>query len=153
MSTANKALACRYVEEVLNKGNTTLIDELVAQSFIGHDPTGPDIHGLESVKQQQATYLSAFPDLHYTVEEVVAENDTVVLRWTVHGTHLGETMGIVPTRKQVTIVGTTTCHIADGKLQEAWIDWDALGLLRQLGATPHIRNTPQGRHRKGKSTT
>jgi len=136
MSATNKTLVRRYVEEVLNKGNTVLIDELIALSFIGHDPTGPDIHGPEGVKQRHATYRTAFPDLQYTVEEVVAEDDTVVVRWTAHGTHMGEIMSIAPTRKQATTTGTMTCHIADGKLQEAWINWDALGLLHQLGVVP-----------------
>jgi len=136
MSATNKAAVRRYVDEVLNKGNTSLIDELIALSFIGHDPTGPEIHGPEGVKQRQAIYHDAFPDLQYTVEEVVAEDDTVVVRWTSHGTHKGEVWGVAPTRKQVISTGTMTCHIVDGKFQEAWIDWDALGLLQQIGGIP-----------------
>ena len=136
MSAANKTLVRRYVEEVLNKGNTALTDTLIATSFIGHDTTGPDTHGPEGVKQCHAIYRTAFPDLQFTVEEIVAENDTVVWRWTAHGTHLGTIMGVAPTRKQVATTGTATCHIANGKFQEAWINWDALGLLQQLGAVP-----------------
>ena len=136
MSTTNKALVRRYIEEVLNKGNAPLNDELIAPDFIGHDPTGADIHGPDGVKQHNAMYRNAFPDLQYTVEEAIAENDTVVWRWTAHGTHLGEIMGIAPTRKQATTTGTVTCHIANGKLQEAWSNWDALGLLHQLGGVP-----------------
>ena len=136
MSATNKALVRRYIEEVLNKGNAPLNDELIASGFIGHDPTGTDIRGPEGVKQRNAMYRSAFPDLQYTVEEVIAENDTVVWRWTAHATHMGEIMGIAPTRKQATTTGTMTCHIANGKLQEAWINWDALGLLQQLGVVP-----------------
>lgn len=136
MSAPNKALVRRYVEDVLNKGNTALTDELIAQSFIGHDPVGPDVHGPDGVKQRNAMYHNAFPDLQYTVEEMIAENDIVVWRWTAHGTHMGEILGIAPTRKQATTTGTMTCHIANGKLQEAWINWDALGLLRQLGGVP-----------------
>jgi steroid delta-isomerase-like uncharacterized protein len=136
MSTVNKALILRYITEVLNKGNTALIDELVAPSFLSHDPIGPDIHGPDGVKQRHAAYRAAFPDLQYTVEEIVAEDDIVVWRWTAHGTHLGEILGVAPTRKQATATGTVTFHVADGKLQETWVNWDALGLLRQLGALP-----------------
>ncbi len=136
MSDPNKQRVRQYVEEVLNKGNATLIEELIAPSFIGHDPTGPDIYGPKGVKQQQTLYQTAFPDLQYIVEEVVAENDIVVWRWTAHATHLGEILGIAPTRKQVTITGTTTCHLANGKFQELWNNWDALGLLQQLQADP-----------------
>ncbi len=136
MSATNKTLVRRYIEEVLNKGNAPLNDELIAPGFIGHDPTGADIHGPDGVKQRNAMYRNAFPDLQYTVEEVIAENDTIVWRWTAHGTHLGEILGIAPTRKQATTTGTVTCHIANGKLQEAWINWDALGLLQQLSVIP-----------------
>jgi len=136
MSADNKALVLRYITEVLNKGNTALTDELIAPSFLGHDPIGPDVYGPDGVKQCNARYRNAFPDLQYTVEEVIAESDTVVWRWTAHGTHLGEILGVAPTRKQATSTGTITCHIANGKFQEMWIDWDALGLLQQLGAVP-----------------
>ena len=136
MSTVNKALVLRYITEVLNKGNTALTDELIAPGFLGHDPVGPDVHGPDGVKQHHATYRAAFPDLQLTVEEIVAEDDVVVWRWTAHGTHLGEILGVAPTRKQATATGTVTFHVADGKLQETWINWDALGLLRQLGALP-----------------
>ena len=136
MSTVNKALVLRYITEVWNKGNMALTDELVAPGFLGHDPIGPDIHGPDGVKQRHAAYRAAFPDLQYTVEEIVAEDDIVVWRWTAHGTHLGEILGVAPTRKQATATGMVTCHVADGKLQETWINWDALGLLRQLGALP-----------------
>lgn len=134
MSAANKALVRRYVEEVLNRGNTALTDTVIAASFIGHDPTGPDIRGPEGVREREAIYRAAFPDLQYTVEEIVAENDAVVWRWTAHGTHLGAIRGVAPSRKQVTTTGTVTCHIANGKFQEAWVNWDALGLLQQIGA-------------------
>jgi steroid delta-isomerase-like uncharacterized protein len=136
MAAANRTSALRYIEVVLNRKNLSLIDALFAQSFIDHDPLGPDVHGLEATRQRHAMYQTAFPDLQYTVEEVIAENNSVVLRWTAHGTHLGEIFSIAPTRKQVTIVGTMTCHITSGKIQEVWIDWDALGLLRQLGIDP-----------------
>ena len=67
-----------------------LTDELIAPSFLSHDPIGPDVHGPDGVKQCIAMYRNAFPDLQYTVEEIVTENDIVVWRWTAHGTHLGD---------------------------------------------------------------
>jgi steroid delta-isomerase-like uncharacterized protein len=146
MSTVNKAVVRRYIEEVLNREKTAIIDELIALNFIGHDPLGPDIHGPEGVKQRQALYRSSFPDLLYTVEEMVAEDDAVVWRWTAHGTHKGEIMGVAPTRKQVTIVGTMTCHLVDGKLQEAWNNWDVSGLLRQLGTSPQLSRRERKPH-------
>ena len=139
MSVFNKAVVLRYIAEVLNRGNSALTDELVAPGFIGHDPIGPDIHGPQGLKQRYAIYHRAFHDLHCTVEEVVSENDSVVLRWTAYATHLGEIMGIAPTRRQIITTGIMTCHIIDSKIQEAWINWDALGLLQQLGVVlPHL---------------
>jgi steroid delta-isomerase-like uncharacterized protein len=139
MSVANKALVARYIEEVLNKGNVALMQELIAPDFIGHDASGIEVHGTESMKHHNARYRDAFPDQHFTVETVIAEKNIVVWRWTMHGTHKGEVMDIAPTGKQVSITGTTTCHITDGKIREVWNDWDALGLLQQLGVLRELR--------------
>ncbi len=80
MSTKeNKAMDCRFVEEGWNQGNTTVFDELLAANYIAHDPTGP-IHGPEGFKRFYATYRTAFPDTHLTIEDQIAEGDRVVSR-------------------------------------------------------------------------
>ena len=135
MSEAHKTLCRKYFEEVWNNRNLAAIDEYFAANYIDHDPSSPDFgKGPESVRKLVSLYLTAFPDLRFTLEDLIAEGDRCVVRWTVRGTHRGELRGIAPTGKQVTIAGTSTLRIANGKFVEAYVNWDALGLMQQLGA-------------------
>ena len=136
MSTEeNRAITRRVTEEGWNQGNTAHFDEFFTADFIGHDPFGP-VHGPEGFKQFYATYRSAFPDTHLTIEDQIAEGDMVVSRLTATGTHQGELRGIPPSGKRVTITGTTILRYASGKVAEAWYEYDALGMLQQIGAIP-----------------
>ena len=130
----NKAILRRYVEEIWNQGKLAVIDELVAPTIIVHFP-GFDTKGLEEYRQSFTLFRTAFPDLHSTLEHVVAEGDMVATRWVNHATHKGIYMGIVPTDKQVSWTSSSIYRIVDGKIAESWSDMDSLGLLRQLGAT------------------
>ena len=136
MSTEeNKAIDRRVTEEGWNQGNTALFDEFIAADFIGHFPGSP-FHRLEGYKQFYADIHSTFPDVHYTIEDEIAEGDMVVSRYTARGTHQGELQGIPPSGKRVTITGTTIIRYASGKAAEAWYEYDALGMLQQIGAIP-----------------
>jgi predicted ester cyclase len=86
-----------------------------------------------------AMYLSAFPDLHFTIEDMVAEGDKVVGRLPARGTHKGELLGIPPTDKQITLTMTETFRLAEGKIAEQWVNMDALGMMQQLGALSQPR--------------
>jgi len=135
MSAENKALYRRYIEEVFNKKNLAFLDENFAPNWVNHHgPAGPET--LEEFKQRELKTFAAFPDLHITVEDVVAEGDMVTARWTLRGTHKGEFMGIAPTSKQVTIVGTGYIRLEGGKMVEDWTLHDALGMMQQLGVVP-----------------
>lgn len=136
MSADNKALVRRYVEEVLNKGNLALIDELFAPTFIDHDSSMPEAKGPAGVKRLAAMVRDSFSDLQFMVEDMVAEGDRVVYRYSVRGTHTGPFMGIAPTGKQFAVTGIHIYRVAGGKLQEEWENWDMLGLMRQLGVIP-----------------
>src|SRR5205823_14624824 len=92
--------------------------------------------GIEGSKQFIAMYLTAFPDVHFTVEDIIAEGDKVVTRLTVRGTQQGAFMGIPATGKQTTSTGIDINRIVDGKSVEHWLEMDTLGLLQQLGAVP-----------------
>ena len=81
-------------------------------------------------------YRSAFPDMQLTIEDQIAEGDKVVTRWTARGTHQGELMGIPPTGKQATVTGITVGRVANGKFVESWSNFDALGMMQQLGVVP-----------------
>lgn len=135
MSADNKAVFRRYFEEVLNAGNLALVDDLIARGYVSHYPTGYDFGGgPEGVKQIVSAVRTGFPDVHFTVEDVIAEGDKVVGRWTFRGTHQGDFMGILPTGRKVSVMGIAIYRIARGKIAEAWVAWDSLGLLQQLGA-------------------
>lgn len=129
----NKATARRWYEEVFNAGNLDLIHELFAPNFVDHDPVNP-LPGLEGVRQVVGMYRGAFPDLHITVEDWVAEGDKVVTRFRAQGTHKGPLLGITPTEKQVTVTGIDMLGFEHGKISEHWGNRDDLGMLQQLGA-------------------
>jgi steroid delta-isomerase-like uncharacterized protein len=134
MSEANKSLCRRFVEEVWNNRNMSVIDEIFAANYTEHDPSGPDFgRGPESVRKMLNHYLTAFPDTRFTIDDLIAEGDRCVLRWTARGTHRGELRGIAPTGKQVTVTGTTVSRITNGKFVESYANWDALGMMQQLG--------------------
>jgi steroid delta-isomerase-like uncharacterized protein len=133
----NKTISRRADEELFNRGNLDVADELFAPSFVYHDPaSGEEWRGPESVKQYAAMLRAAFPDLHQTIEDQVAEGDKVAYRWTARGTHKGKLMGIAPIGNQVTFTGTSIARLADGKIEEIWENYDALGMMQQLGVIP-----------------
>jgi steroid delta-isomerase-like uncharacterized protein len=135
----NKAVVRRFVDEVLNKGNFRVMDEVVAPEFVNHTTRAGFPPTRESTKEQLAMYRSAFPDMRTTVEDMVVEGDRVVSRWTAQGTHQGELMGVPPTGKRVTVSGVDITRVASGKIVEHWEYWDQLELLQQIGAVPAPR--------------
>ena len=133
MSEENKALARRSWEIV---ANPDLIDEVYAADLVWHEPD-QDIQGLEEAKQFLGMYKTAFPDLHATVEDVIAEGEKVVTRVTVRGTHQGEIEEFgPPTGKQVEIKDITIHRIEGGKIVEEWERYDNLSVMQQLGLLP-----------------
>ncbi len=135
--TENKALVSRVLDEIFHQGNLSLLDEIFAPDVVGHDP-GREFRSAAEFKQGIARLRVAFPDLHYTVEELVAEGDKVV-RYTGRGTHRGELWGIPPTGKQMSYTGILIWRFAEGKIAEHWAEPDRLGLMQQLGVI-----SPQG---------
>ena len=140
MSDQNKALARRNVEEIWNQGNLSVIDELVAPNATFHDPSVPGgkFTGPEGFKQFVQIYRGACPDVRLTIEDLIAEGDKVVSRWTAIGTHKGELMGIAPTGKRVTVTGCDIAQYQNGKVVEGWASYDMLGMLQQLGVVPSL---------------
>jgi predicted ester cyclase len=137
MSTeANKASVRRFYDEVFNKKNMAAIDEFIDPNHVDHAAPPGTPSGLKGVKQTLTMYLTAFPDLHFTVEDIIAERDQVVARLTARGTQQGEFMGIPPTGKQATVTAIDISRFAGGKSVEHWLNMDTLGLLQQLGVIP-----------------
>jgi steroid delta-isomerase-like uncharacterized protein len=127
-----KGVALRFFEEAFNRGNLDVIGELVHPDLVYHSPDG-DIDGLEGARQLVIAMRSDFPDFHVTAEDVLAEGDKVVVRFTDTGTYQGAEFGATAMGKRVTWTGVDIFRIADGKIIEGWGIADMLGLMRQLG--------------------
>ena len=131
MSEQNKSLVRYVIEEVWNRGKLSLIDEVVASDYLDHLPR-VEANGPEGAKEFYATLRAAFPDIHFTIEDQIAEGDKVVTRWTARATHTGDFMGIAPTGRQGVVTGIVVDRIANGKFVEGWSIFDELGMLQQL---------------------
>jgi len=139
MSEQNKVIVRRLFEELWNKGNLSVADQLFSPNYAHHDPSTPDFgRGPESERKRATLYRTAFPDLQLTIEDIIAEGETVMARWSCRGTHKGDLSGISPTGKQFTISGVTIARLTNGKLAEGYVNWDALGLMQQLGVIPEL---------------
>jgi len=128
----NKALERRLCEEVWNKHNPDAADDLVAPDVIENNPLPGLRPGRDGYKQALALAFAAFPDVQITIEDLIAEGDKVVERWTIRGTHRGDFMGIPATNKRVTVTGIDIYRYAGGKRVETWSQYDAAGMMKQL---------------------
>lgn len=138
MSGENKALSRREIEEVFNGKNLAAADEIYAADFVDYDRAFSwEMRGPEEMKEYVGVFHRAFPDFRVTLEDQIAEGERVANRWTVRGTHRGEFQGVAPTGREVEFTGIHVSRVnGEGKLQESWENYDALGLMRQLGALP-----------------
>ena len=135
MSTEeNKSLVHRYVEQILNRGNMAVADELLASDYKRYiSPTTAPL-SVDVQKQRLAGIRTAFPDWHLTVEDMIADGDRVSFRATIRGTHKGAFQSIPPTGNAVTVSALDIVRIENGKIAEHWGGPDLLNLLQQLGA-------------------
>jgi steroid delta-isomerase-like uncharacterized protein len=124
------------MEEVLNKGNMQVVDELIAPNFVEHDPFPGQAPGVEGLKQAMVALRQAFPDLHVTVDEMLSDGDKVVIRSTMKGTHKGNFMNIPATGKQISVEGIDIVRISNGRAVEHWGVTDNLTMMQQLGLVP-----------------
>lgn len=133
MSTEDiKQLARDFFREVWNEGNEAAIDRYIAENARGNDPDFGA--GRDAFRAQWRKWQAAFPDLHFEVEDVIAEGNKVLTRWTLTGTHEGEFMDIPATGRAIRVSGMSFDIIEDGMIAEGFDGWDALGLRQQLGA-------------------
>ena len=131
-----KKLDRRLYEEAWNRGDFAVIEQVVSPQFLLHDPAMPGIKGIAGMKQYIGTYRTAFPDLRFTIEAQIAEGEFVVTRWAAFGTQQGPLPGVHPTGKTSTVTGMSIGRFVEGKLVETWVNWDALGMLQNLGVVP-----------------
>ena len=129
----NKELVRRMDEEVWNKGNFEIIDELYSPNFVWHFlPTGSETAGLESLREEVRNHRKAFPDWTEEIKHIIAEGDLVVIHFVSKGTNEGSFMGNPPTGKSVQINEMSIFRIVDGKIAEQWLLPDILSMQRQL---------------------
>ena len=127
----------RHFEECWHQGNLAVVDDLLDVTYVSHAPPPPGVRSdREGFRQIVTLFRSAFPDIHYTVEDQLAEGDKVATRWTARATHRGPLMGIPPSGREVTFAGIFIDRIEGGKCMEHWGAIDRLGLMEQLGAVP-----------------
>ncbi len=143
MSTEeNKKISWRLQEEVFGQGKLESVDELLAPDYVSHAPGDPVLsRGPEDIKEVVRSYHSAFPDINFAVEQQVAEGDMVVTRWTARGTHRGEFMGISPSGKRIEVSGMSMDRISGDRIVENWNNWEALEMMRQIGAITDSAHT------------
>ncbi|WP_157994573.1 ester cyclase [Peristeroidobacter agariperforans] len=133
----NIEIGRRYFNEVWNQGDVTVLDQLLAPSYINHTPSTPNPPpGPAGLKPIVLAMRSAFPDLHYEIKDVIATEDAVVMRVVMNGTHRGVLFGLPATGKKVSVEQINIEHLRDGRIVEHWRVTDELELMRQLGAVP-----------------
>ncbi len=135
MPDDNITIARRSIEEVWNQRNLAAIPQLFASNHVHHDPNTMEIApGHDGLRQLVNLYTSAFPDVKLTIQDIFDRDDRVTIRWSARGTHRGELRGIAPTGKEINTTGVDILRIQNGKIAETWVQWDALGLMQQIGA-------------------
>jgi predicted ester cyclase len=133
MSTEkNKSITRRYFEELWNQNNLAVIDEIMAPEGVGH-VAGKTFSGADTFRHRAKNLRAIYSDVSFTIEDQIAESDKVLVRWTFRGKHTGEYMGVQPTGKEVVATGMNLFRLANGRIEEIWVESDDLGEMQQLG--------------------
>lgn len=138
---ANKEIGRRVLEEIWGQGRVELIDELYAPDYVDHVAAGPEpaeVRGPQALVEAVRQFRTGFPDLTYGVDLVLAEDDLVFARFHATGHHLGPFLGLEPTGREIGYTGMDLNRVRDGRIVESWVQYDALGLMQQLGLAPTL---------------
>lgn len=136
----NKTALIRHFEEVLNQGQLHVIDEIYTDDYTLDAPVSSDgqsrdrslTQGREQLKQRVTLFRTAFPDIHFSTDEIIGEGNSVVVRYTYRGTHKGVFAGLQPTGRSISVMGILIAHLKDGRIQEAVSVFDSADLMKQL---------------------
>jgi steroid delta-isomerase-like uncharacterized protein len=140
----NKALVRRGIEQCLNNGKMAVADEIFTSDFVFHTPAQPEpFHGPAGFKQYVTTIRTAFPDIHFTIHNLLAEGDLVAARWSATLSHRGEFFGIPPTGNEATLTGIHVYRISGDRIAEEWQELSALRLIQDLGVLPPVEKMPR----------
>lgn len=141
--TDNKQIVHRFTEDCWNKGKLDAVSQYVAKDCRLHDPVFPTLtKGADTLRTHIESCRRAFPDIHFTIEDTIAERDEVVIQWTSTGTHEGVFLGMPATHRKVHVSGTSIDRLENGKIVEQWSHWNVMTLMEQLGVSA-ISKTPQ----------
>ncbi len=132
---SNKSVVRKWIEQGWNKHNVAVIDETYASNFVQHGG-GPDVNSADELKTFVADYFKAFPNLTFTIDDLVAEGDRVVWRFVGTATHNGPLMGIPASGRTVAVPGIVVFRMANDRIAEGWVNLDMLGMLQGIGAIP-----------------
>jgi steroid delta-isomerase-like uncharacterized protein len=132
MPEKNEVVVRRLMDDVWSKGNLKVIDELLTNDYVGHDPMNPN-PGLDGAREMVKKYRSAFPDCRLDIDDIFSAGDRVVVRFHYSGTHKGNLEGIPPTGRHATGPGIAIHRFVGDRIKESYVNWDALGLMTQLG--------------------
>ena len=135
MSEDNKSIARRVANDIISGGNLALADTIYASNYVYHGAGGLELRGPEGAKQLIGIYRTAFPDVVMTIDDLIAEGDKVVTRWTARGTHRGDLSGTAPTGRAVTVKGIIVSRFENGQIVEDVESFDELSMLQQIGVT------------------
>jgi steroid delta-isomerase-like uncharacterized protein len=136
MSPADNLAVVRRMLDVISSGNTADLAQIVASNWTNHDPNLPPLHGLEGAKQLASMWLTAFPDMKFTIEDSLSEGEKVAMRFRLVGKNTGAFMNMPATGKSVQVTGTGIFRVLNGRLTDNWVNFDALGMMQQLGLVP-----------------
>jgi steroid delta-isomerase-like uncharacterized protein len=138
MSLQENREVVQRVVDMINEGKLAQVEDLYTSNFVNHDPGAPDVCDRATLMQLFAAWKTAFPDGRATIEDMIAEGDQVAKRWTYHGTHNGEFLGIPATGKEFAITAITIYRLSGGRVAECWWNYDSLSMLQQLGVVPPL---------------
>lgn len=131
----NKAVIRRWMDDLWNGRNLDAADEIFAPHYVRR---GSEVTGPAGVKEMAKSYLAAFPDLEFRMNEMIGEADLIAIRYTARGTMAGPLMGLPPTKKLARIHGMDFFRLEGGQIVESWPAWDELGMIQQLGLMPQV---------------
>jgi steroid delta-isomerase-like uncharacterized protein len=145
MPVESKAIIRRLYEEVWNKRNLAVVDEILSPSHALSEPNAPDSQvGPQAYKATMSRFLTGMPDLRFTIQDLISEKNKVAVVWVMSGTHRGEFDGAPATNKKVSVEGITIHQLENGKILDSYASWDRLGVMQQMGALPPQKQTAAG---------
>jgi predicted ester cyclase len=138
----NAALVRRLFDEIVNRGNVRIVDELLAPDIVNHNPGPSDAPGREGIREVFWMLHLAFPDLRGHIDDLIPDGDRVVVRWTIAGTNTRRCMGIGPTGRSIQGTGIDILRVSGGRVVERWGNSDDMLMLNQMGLLEEVLGCP-----------